>query len=73
MSDANFECCAKCKMKSSHFRLTQRLPYYIVHWNTEMVTISAFQSDTLVGADSSFRRLKIDNLNFVLFATGAKI
>jgi predicted ATPase len=33
---------------------SQRLQYYIVHWNTEMVTISVslLQSDTFVGADS---------------------
>jgi hypothetical protein len=32
-------------MKDSYFRLTQSLPYYIVHWNTEVIDVSAFQSD----------------------------
>jgi hypothetical protein len=38
-------------MKDSHFRLTQGLPYYVqaVQWNAEDDTVSAFQSDTLVG------------------------
>jgi hypothetical protein len=42
--------------------LTQRLPYYVVHWNRddsdEMATISALQSDTLVGADSDSDELQ---------------
>jgi hypothetical protein len=37
-------------MKGSHFRLTERMPFYIVHWNAEVIDITAFQSesDTLV-------------------------
>ncbi len=39
--------------------MTQSLPYYVVHWNTEDDSVSAFQSDTLVGqTQTSFQRLK---------------
>jgi hypothetical protein len=34
-----------------HTGISDGLPYYIVHWNARMVTISAFQSDVWAVSD----------------------
>ncbi len=35
----NLNAAFECKMKGLHFRLTQRLPHSVVHWNAETISV----------------------------------
>ena len=61
--------CIECKMKGSHLRLTRKMPYEIVCWNSEGFTLQCFTLVHLVVADSDqLQRFKIGNLALLAFA-----